>query len=283
MPELPDLEYIVEHLRPALKGESIGEVKVKQPIVIRNLAGGSFEETLMGREVLEIVRTGPFVDFQLNGDLHLVMHAMLAGRFALDPKVKKTGLCFTLKTEQALLTFLDTKKMAKVYLAFKKDLGKIPRFLEQGPNILDEAFTREVFEKIMGKNRKQVRVFIMDQTKLSAVGNAYADEILFEAGIHPKTTCNQLDQGEREKLFLAVKGVMAWGIDQVRAAGRPIEEKVREHVRVRNRKDEPCPRCETRIRRASVLGHDAFFCPTCQPPKRGQFIDWSTVKKKDNA
>ena len=115
----------------------------------------------------------------------------------------------------------------------------------------------------------------MDQTALSAIGNAYADEILFEAGIHPKTTCNQLGEKDVERLYESVRKVIQWGIDEVEKAAQPIHVKVRDHMRVRNRKDQPCPRCGTTIRRVGVLGYDAFFCPRCQPATRRQFIDWN--------
>ncbi len=105
----------------------------------------------------------------------------------------------------------------------------------------------------------------MDQSALSAIGNAYADEVLFAAGIHPKTPCTRLDAERRGRLFDAIRGVIAWGIDEVGRAGRPLEDKVRDHVKVRNRLGEPCPVCGTTIRRVGVLGYDSFFCPRCQP------------------
>jgi formamidopyrimidine-DNA glycosylase len=67
---------------------------------------------------------------------------------------------------------------------------------------------------------------------------------------------------------------MAWAVDEVRRAGQPIHIKVRDHLRVRNRHGEPCPRCGTTIRREGVRGYDVFYCPSCQPPTRRHFIDW---------
>jgi formamidopyrimidine-DNA glycosylase len=71
---------------------------------------------------------------------------------------------------------------------------------------------------------------------------------------------------------------MRWGIEQVEKTQPPLEMKARDHVRVRHRKDQPCPNCGAKIRRAGVLGYDAFFCPACQPLKREQFIDWRSLK-----
>ncbi len=114
----------------------------------------------------------------------------------------------------------------------------------------------------------------MDQSALSAIGNAYADEILFEARIHPKTPCSSLSPEQRRGLYNAIRSVMAWAISEVQKAAQPIDVKVRDHVKVRNRKDEPCPVCGAKIRRAGVLGYDSFFCPHCQAASRPQRIPW---------
>jgi formamidopyrimidine-DNA glycosylase len=121
---------------------------------------------------------------------------------------------------------------------------------------------------------------INDHTVLSAIGNAYADEILFEARIHPKTFSARLSKEETDRLFVAIGSVMTWGTKKVEEAARPIHVKVREHLKVRNRRGEPCPRCGTTIRREGVRGHDTFFCPSCQPASRKLFIDWRTAGEK---
>jgi len=164
--------------------------------------------------------------------------------------------------------------MGKVYLTKAGAWTAIPGYGTQGIDILSPGFTRERFEATLGRRRHQVRVFLMDQAALSAIGNAYADEILFAAGIHPKTSCSLLSPEQRGRLYDSIRSVMTWGIEEVEKAAQPIEVKVRDHVRVRNRKDEPCPVCGTKIRRAGVLGYDAFFCPHCQPAARPQKIPW---------
>jgi formamidopyrimidine-DNA glycosylase len=114
----------------------------------------------------------------------------------------------------------------------------------------------------------------MDQTVLSAIGNAYADEILFDAGLHPKTFCHQLKTDQVDRLYESIKRIIGWGIDEVERAGQPVDVKVRDHMRVRNRKGEPCPVCGTTVRREQVYGYDTFFCPKCQPSVRTTFISW---------
>jgi len=278
MPELPDLVYIQKRLSANLAGKRISSLLIKQPIVFRILIPGQVEQALVGREFTQVSRHGPFLDFKLSGDMAIVLHPMLAGKLKYVSSSEKVGRgrCFSIGfADGNVLHYLDDKRMGKVYVIGVADYDQIPRFLQQGVNILSKDFTVDVFRDLIKKRRNQVRVFLMDQTGLSAIGNAYADEILFDAGIHPKTLCYQLNASDVEELYNSIKKVIAWGIAEVEKANQSIEKKVRDHVKVRNRKDQPCPRCGTTIRRAGVLGHDTFFCPQCQPAAMKQFIDWS--------
>ena len=286
MPELPDLEYIAKKLSPRIIGRTITQVTVKEPIVIRMLVPGSFADGLTGKTIAGLTRHGPFLTIALSHDAagekagrDLVIHHMLAGKLQVAPKADKpvAHLCFSLALDDgSCLRYGDDKKMGKVYLTESGSYDAIPGFVTQGIDILSASFTREVFEKLITGRRQQVRVFLMDQSALSAIGNAYADEILFAAHIHPKTFCNQLSAEERDTLFTCIGSVMAWGISEVEEADQPTEVKVRDHMKVRNRKNQPCPVCGTTIRTVGVLGYDSFFCPHCQPPARKQKIPWET-------
>jgi formamidopyrimidine-DNA glycosylase len=279
MPELPDLVHIEKVLRASLPGEKVAAVHVREPIVLRVAVAEGFAGALAGRTVRQVRRQGPFLVLGLS-PLELVIHFMLAGRLRLcdqgRPRASR-DLCFTLELEsERALQYLDEKRMGKVYLVPEGRYEGIPGFSTQGLDVLSESFSLEAFRALAAGRRQQVRVFLMDQTALSAIGNAYADEILFAARLHPKTGCHQLSAGQVERLYQAVREVLAWGAAEVEAAGEPLEVKVRGHMKVRGRRGEPCPVCGTPIRRAGVLGHDAFFCPRCQatPQIRRPDIPW---------
>ena len=269
MPELPDLVHLVKVLAPALRGRRIVAAVVREPIVLRVLTpGASFARALEGRAFTAVERHGPFVRFALDGGLELIVHHMLTGRMQLAAAGDRplAHLCFRLDLDDgASLRYGDEKRMGKVYLVPEGVREGIPGWREQGIDILSPGFTREVFERLLAGRRDQVRVFVMDQSALSTIGNAYADEVLFGAGIHPKTPCSRLEAERRGRLFDAIRDVIARGIDEVERAGRPLEDKVRDHVKVRNRLGQPCPVCGTTIRKVGVLGYDSFFCPRCQP------------------
>ena len=276
MPELPDLVYIEKKLNDALPGRQIVSATVVEPIVLRMMIAIPFHEAMTGVRFKKVVRHGPFLLFMFDSGYEVIVHPMLAGRFQLSATEKSgPGRCLTLKLDDGIHFFyIDDKKMGKVYLASAGDYAAIPRYLDQGVDITGAEFTLDKFQELVKNHRTQVRVFLMNQAALSAIGNAYADEILFESRIHPKTFCQQLTPQQTAQLYHSVTSVMNWAIAAVERAQQPIEIKVRGHVKVRNRKDQPCPRCGTTIRRVGVLGFDSFFCPNCQPPTRKQFIEW---------
>lgn len=280
MPELPDLVYLRERLESALVGAQIDQILVKEPVIFRVLIPQAPGEFLRGVCFTAVERHGPFLRFHLDKDVEIVVHPMLAGKFKLTDSSSKAGrgLGFSVQlADGRALHYLDEKRMGKVYVIPAGETRAIPRFEQQGVDILSPAFTPDTFRQAIRGQRKQVRVFLMKQEILSAIGNAYADEILFDAGIHPKTFCQQLSEEQVTELYRSIAEVMRWGIQMVRQAGQPMEVKVRDHMRVRNRKNQPCPRCRTTIRTTGVLGHDAFFCPKCQPAQRSFAIDWANL------
>jgi formamidopyrimidine-DNA glycosylase len=274
MPELPDLVHIEKVLRASLLGDTVAAVSVREPIVLRVAVPEGFAAALASRTLREVRRRGPFLVLALP-PVELVVHFMLAGRFRLSAPASDRGqratrgLCFTLSFASGqTLAYLDDKRMGKVYLVPEGRYEQIPGFLTQGLDLLSEGFSLAAFRRLAAGRRQQVRVFLMDQSALSAIGNAYADEILFAARLHPKTGCHQLSGEEVQRLYGSIREVLAWGSQQVEAAGEPLEVKVRGHLKVHGRRSEPCPVCGTPIRRAGVLGHDAFFCPRCQATRQ---------------
>ena len=222
------------------------------------------------------------------------MHLMLAGRLRLADLGARAApgggvafssslpaTAFSLEFDEALsLHYGDEKSMGKVYLCPAGQFDSIPGYSTQGIDVTAPEFTFDAFSALIAKKRCQARVFIMDQSCLSAIGNAYADEILFEARIHPKAPCYSLGPERRRALYDAVRSVIAWGIDEVEKAGLPLEDKARAHMRVRGRAGESCPRCGQIIRRTGVLGFDSFFCPSCQPDLTGRGLDWTKLPRK---
>ena len=168
--------------------------------------------------------------------------------------------------------------MGKAYLLAKGD-WKAAAGMDQagGIDVLGPEFTRERFVSLLKKRRDQVRVLLLDKRALDSIGNAYADEILFEAGLHPKTFCRSLSHDDAVRLHDAIVNVMREAVAEVARRGEPIDVKVRDFLKVRLR--DVCPRCGAKLRKAGVRGMDAYFCPHCQPATRSGLVDWTKTGK----
>jgi formamidopyrimidine-DNA glycosylase len=115
----------------------------------------------------------------------------------------------------------------------------------------------------------------MDKSALDSFGNAYADEALYAAGIHPKARVSELSPSQVESLHGAMVQVLAEAAAEIARRRPPLDQKLRDFLRVRLRKGEPCPRCGQTIRVVGVHGHDAYHCPSCQPDLKARgLIDW---------
>ncbi len=285
MPELPDLVHVEEVLRPALEGKTITAARTGDPTVLRLMVREPFPEVLVGRRLETIARRGHFMRFGLQGGLVIVVNAMLAGRYKLippgpeaakkkDPRALGLALVFDGAPE---LQYVDEKRMGKVYLARAEDEGQIPVYGQLGLDLTSPAFTRAAFAAAIARRRDQVRAFLMDKRALASLGNAYADEVLFAAGLHPKTFCHKLDPAAVDALYEAIGGVLSAAIDEIRRRNEPPEVKVRDFLKVRGRDGKPCLVCGTTIRAVRVGDGDACFCPQCQPETRKLFVSWSKL------
>lgn len=283
MPELPDLLHVVSRLRERLTGREAVSERVREPVVLRFTVRGNLS-LLLGRRLLEVFRKSHFVVFRFEG-FDLAVNPMLAGRFRFAEAGKKeeASLAFALGFSgrsgdpELELRYLDDKTMGKAYLITSDDWKAIPGMQTGGVDILSREFTAERFCSLLKHRRDQVRVFLLDKKALDSIGNAYADEILFEAGIHPKSFCRKLAHDDALRLHGAIVKVMQEAAAEVAARDEPIEVKVRDFLKVRLK--EICPRCGSKIRRAGVRGMDAYFCPRCQPATRAGLVDWTRTGK----
>ncbi len=286
MPELPDLVHVEAGLRAAVLGKRITSARTGDPTVLRIMVTEPFPAVLAGRTLVGVERRGHFMRFALDNDLVVVVNAMLVGRYRLvprgagaeRPKKDPRSLGLALVFEGAPeLHYLDEKRMGKVYVARAADETTIPVYGQLGADVLSPAFTREAFGKLIARRRDQVRAFLMDKRALASIGNAYADEILFAAGLHPKTFCNKLAPAEVDALHAAIGRVLTDAIAEIRKRDGPIEVKVRDFLKVRGRNGKPCLVCGTTIRAVRVGDGDACFCPHCQRETRKLFVNWTRL------
>jgi formamidopyrimidine-DNA glycosylase len=277
MAERPDLEYVVPILQERLQKQRIVSVAVQKPIVLRVAVKGDAPMLLQGQVVTTVVRRAHFVIFGFaDAALEMVISPMLAGRFVFAEKKlpRDAALTWTFENGQTLV-YRDDVQMGKVYIIERGAWQIVPGLAQVGIDVLSREFTVAALTSLARKRRDQVRVFLMDKSALDAFGNAYADEALWEAKVHPKTMVNRLTPEDLSRLHAGIVRVMRDAVKTVKKRRPPLDEKLRDFLKVRNRHNEPCPRCGDSIRRAGVHGHDTFFCPTCQPEtRRTSIVSW---------
>jgi formamidopyrimidine-DNA glycosylase len=283
VPELPDLVHVEAVLRRSVCGLPILEARTGDPVVLRLLVTEPFPALLVGKRILEVRRRGQFLRFDFDDQLCLVVNAMLSGRYSLVPAGTRSGKDLILSlalTGGNELRYSDETRMGKIYVARLDQLDQIPGFASLGIDLLADEFTLPHMRRLAARRRDQVRQFLLDKTALASIGNAYADEILFAARLHPKTFCHKLQPDEVDRLYTAIRNTLRNAIREIQARDQPMEVKVRDFLTVRGRAGEPCPVCETIIRRVRVGRDDACFCPACQPTERKLFVDFRNVPGK---
>ena len=274
MPEIPDLEAIREYFNERIVGVEITQAEGLIPHVIRTGAG-DFSATLTGNRFGTTLRQGKFLLMPLADDRILVVNPMLTGRFQyVDPKQKKYAkTCFVLTFENGKqLRYSDALLMGKIYVVAPEQLATLPVFGEMGPDAL--SVTEEEFRSRIKKHPGQIKNVLTNQKFLAGLGNAYSDEILFEARLDPFRKRSTMNDDDIGRLYAAIHKVFDRSIPILREHFREEldYQEWREHLKIHRKgappgadKDEGrCPRCGLHISEISPNQRITSWCRNCQ-------------------
>lgn len=268
MPEAPELEVVKGFLTDHAVGVTVDAARVLRPSVLRSLAG-DFEDDVAGRRIESIRRKGKFLTLAMSGDRLLVINPMLTGGLQwsepADRVFKRT--CFTLTLSNGReLRYIDERQMGRVYYVSPDQVGEIPQYGEMGPDALDEPLTLNEFKERLRPFRGEIKGILTRGRVISGIGNAYVDEILWEAEIYPFRKKRELSDADLQRLLDSSTLVISRAVEQVREAmGGDIHRKRRDFLKVHNRGGEPCPRCGTTISQLTANQRITSYCRTCQP------------------
>lgn len=269
MPEVPDLEAIRKFFNRTVAGKTIEKVDTPIPVVIR-VPREEFVRLLTGDTLGEVHRHGKFLLFTLASGRVMVVNAMLTGRFSVTEAAKKrhARTCFVLGLSGGQeLRYADQRLMGRVYLATPETLETLPQFAEMGPDVLSPALTEQVFRERIRKHTGQIKSVLVNHKFIAGIGNAYADEVLWEARLHPYRKRSQMSDEEIGALYHAMRDVLNWAEPIVwEKMGESLDYKEwRDHLRVHRRGGEPCPRCGSTISEITAGQRITSFCRQCQP------------------
>jgi formamidopyrimidine-DNA glycosylase len=267
MPELPDLEVIREFLALRITGAQIVSADMRRPLVMRNLLGGDMAGHLLGRQFTGVLRRGKFLLLPLGDGTWLVVSPMLVGRIRYGeplPRHRVRDALVLVLADGHELRYHDAKDMGKLYLT--ADLDKIPTFGELGPDATDPALTFEVFCERLRRHHGEIKGILTNQRFVAGIGNAYADEICWRAGIYPFRRRPSLADDEVVQLYSAMRNVLNGAIETLRGrVGEAIDVEVRDFLAVHGKADMPCPKCGSPISKVTRQRRTTNFCRACQP------------------
>ena len=282
MPELPEVEILVRHLRPLLRGRTIRAVEVRRPEVLQPTRPAEFKRRLIGARFLDVTRRGKYLLFQMRAkaaraEFTLLGHLGMTGRMYLAakhlPLAKHAAVILDLGARNYL--YDDPRYFGRLTLD-TRPLAKL------GPEPWDDAFTTETFARQLKRYRQAIKVKLLDQTLVAGVGNIYASEALHRAGLSPRRAARRLTMPEVARLRQAIRDVLAAaiaggstvplnfgpgksdGLFYYGRAGAGGKDYYHERLSVYDRAGQPCLRCGAPIRRIVQAARSTFFCPRCQ-------------------
>ncbi len=273
MPELPEVETIVQELRASqLIGRKIGKVTVSWPRTIATPSVDDFCSQLHNQVILQISRRGKFIVFTLSKGT-LLVHLRMTGKFTLTKEKRAVSSHERVRLELDdghFLYYEDQRKFGKWYLLTDPEL----KFQELGIEPLSKDFTLQAFQKLIKKSSQQIKPFLLNQRHIVGLGNIYVDEALWEAKIHPARKADSLTSVEIKALHRAIPHVLKQGIAHMgtslgstqanyySVSGRRGGHQTQ--LKVFRRETLPCPRCGTTIIKITLAQRGTHLCPNCQ-------------------
>ena len=281
MPELPEVEILARHLAPLLRGKMIHAVEVRRVKVVRPTRPRELQTRLAGAKFVHLRRRGKYLLFDLQrsgadtftclGHLGMTGRMFLQSHRAALPK----HAALVLDLGQLRLVYEDPRYFGR----FTLDTSAVAAL---GPEPLSPAFEADRFASDLKRSAQPIKVKLLDQRLVAGIGNIYASEALFRAGISPRRAARSLKRAEVRQLHAQIRRVLQEAIDAGstiplnfaggntkdrlfyfgRAAGAP--DFYEERLLVYDRQGKPCPHCGTMIRRLVQAARSTFYCPQCQ-------------------
>jgi formamidopyrimidine-DNA glycosylase len=273
MPELPEVETVRRSLEMALPERSFVDIQVREPRLRFTVDEERLHELILKRKVTNLTRRAKYIIVHFTGDSCLILHLGMTGQLlilsAAQPLDKHDHVIFTLDNGLQL-RFRDPRRFGAIAAVEAANLQEHALLNHLGIEPLSDDFTSEYLFKRSRKSKKPVKNFIMDQQVLVGVGNIYASEALFLAGIYPMRAAGRISLTRWQRLHTTIQQVLQ---EALALGGTTIDDfrnsdgssgYFQQKLRAYGRKGEPCVNCQTPIRTEVLAGRSTFYCPKCQ-------------------
>lgn len=272
MPELPDVETMRRYLEATSLYQEIEKVDVRAPILLADdrtsdsRAGERVEEVLVGRSFVATRRHGKYLSVTLDGEADgdeqaLLLHFGMTGGLKyfkeMEGEPKYDRVLFSFKNGYHL-AYVSQRKLGQIGVV--NDVSSFLETKDLGPDALDPALDFQAFKEAVRDRRAMAKSVLMDQGTVAGIGNVYSDEILFQAGIYPRTRMDELSDEELKQLFQHMKDVL----ETATAAQADPERFSDLYVAPHRHEGGTCPVCGATLRTVKVSSRTSYFCPECQ-------------------
>lgn len=271
MPELPEVETVVRCLRPHICGLQVESFRLLYPPIVRE-PGHPPLEKLIGRRVDGLRRRGKMVLADFSGGVSLIVHLKMTGQLIFAGcevlPDKHTHFIIRFRKSSRDLRFRDVRKFGFIRAVPTAEAESARELSLLGPEPLELG--RDAFLERLRGRRGRLKSLLLNQRVLAGIGNIYADEILFEAGLHPEADVSRLSRRRLKRLWAAVPKVLGEAIAHKGTTVRDFRNGLgdqglfQNRLQVYGREGERCPRCGRRLRRTRLSGRSSHFCPGCQ-------------------
>jgi formamidopyrimidine-DNA glycosylase len=274
VPELPEVETIKNDLRALVVGRTIQGAHVLHAPLVSFPSVDKFEDGLTGNVIAAVDRKAKYLLIRLSSGKTLAVQLIITGQLLLVPSNKPlartTRLILDLDAGQQL-RLVDSSRLARAYLLDDSQLSARLPLAELGPEAIADDLTFDLFRRLIGTRRRQIKALLLDQRVISGLGNIYSDEALFEARIHPLRLGSELSEQELERLYRAIRRILPEAIALRGTTTRSYLDVLgrkggyQEKLKVVRRAGQPCPEgCGGTVVMGWIAGRDTFYCPSCQ-------------------
>jgi len=281
MPELPEVQTVVDDLNKKIKGDKITDFWSEWPKTIKGKTLETFKKEIKGRKIVGARRIGKNIFIDLSGGKTLYIHLKMTGHLLIKHKAESNEY-FSDRVNQYIrhvfyfgkdktMEFSDMRKFGKIVLDDTEKINELKEVKKLGTDAMSAEFTFKKFNEILDRKPKAViGILLMDQETISGIGNIYRSEILYDADISPKRKISDLSSDDRKKLYSSIRKILKLAIklrgtsdsDYRDTSGAPGGfQKV---MKVYKQQGKKCVKCGGTIERGKMGQRSVFYCPICQ-------------------
>ncbi len=275
MPELPEVELVTRSLDVLVKGRRIIVAELLRERLAPANPPAEFAARLKDSKINFVHRRGKHILFDLDNAETLIAHLRMSGRFMLLPverELPKYSHAVFYFEDEMRLVFQDQRHFGFMRIVKTAELFESKELKKLAPEPFSDDFNAAYFRRVLKTSKKNIKEFLLDQTKVLGLGNIYASEALFLAKVNPQIAADKVSARKANSLFEKIRDVLAESIahgstlnvNPENIDGSYYGGGFENHWRVYDRENEPCPNCETPIKRIVQGGRSTYFCPRCQ-------------------